>query len=149
MRVTPWNLKEIPDNEQPTAALDRPQTTVMVRGGHILPLRQKPLTPGRAGCAHVGQPSHGFRHSVECRTAKKRWLYRQLGPPEAVEPEIGGPEAMPTGRRLMGKQPANMITGTERMLELKDDPERVTAGEATMQCEEPGTSPTLVNRVAE
>ncbi len=56
---------------------------------------------------------------------------------------------MPTRRRLMGKQPANMIAGTKRMLELKDDPERVTAGEATMQCEEPGTSSTQVKRAAE
>ena len=49
----------------------------------------------------------------------------------------------------MGKQPANMIAGTKRMLELQDDPERVTAGEATMQCEEPGTSSTQVKRAAE
>ena len=77
------------------------------------------------------------------------WRDRQLGPPDAVEPEIVGPEAMPTRRRLMGKQPANMIAGTKRMLELKDDPERVTAGEATMQCEEPGTSSTQVKRAAE
>ena len=85
MRVTPWNLKEIPE-EQPAAVLDKPQTTMKVRGGHILPLRKKPLTPGCAGCAHVGQPSHGFRHSVECRAAKRSWLDRQLGPPETVEP---------------------------------------------------------------
>ena len=49
----------------------------------------------------------------------------------------------------MGKQPANMIAGTKRMLELKGDPERVTAGEATMQCEEPGTSSTQVKCAAE
>jgi hypothetical protein len=29
---------------------------------------------------------------------------------------------------LLGKQLANMIAGTKRMLELKDDPEQVTAG---------------------
>ena len=118
-----------------------------VRDGHILLLRKKPLTPGCAGCAHVGQPSHGFRHSVECRAATRRWLDRQLGPPEAVEPEIIGSDSLPTRRRLTYKQPPETI-GTKRMMELEDDPERVTSGEATMPCEEPGTSSTQVMRTA-
>ena len=36
MRVTPWTLKEIPNDEQPAAVMDRPQSAVMIRGGHIL-----------------------------------------------------------------------------------------------------------------
>ena len=35
------------------------------------------------------------------------------------------------------------------MMELEDDPEHVTSGEAKMQCEEPGTSSTQVKRVAD
>ncbi len=100
MRVTPWTLKEIPNDEQPAAVMDRPQSTVMIRGGHILPMRKKPLTLGCSGYAHAGEPSHGFRHSVECRAAKRSWLDRQLGPPEALEPEIIGPDVLPSRRRL-------------------------------------------------
>ena len=148
MRVTPWTLKEIPNDEQPTAVMNRPQSTVMIRGEHILPMRKKPLTPSCSGCAHAGKPSHGFRHSVECRAAKRRWLDRQLGPPEAVEPEIIGSDSLPTRRRLTYKQPPETI-GTKRMMELEDDPERVTSGETTMHCEEPGTSSTQVKHTAE
>ena len=72
--------------------------------------------------------------SVECRAAKRRWLDRQLEPPEAVEPDIIGSDLLPTRRRLM---------------ELEDDPERVTSGEATMHCEEARTSSTLVKRTSE
>jgi hypothetical protein len=35
------------------------------------------------------------------------------------------------------------------MMELEDDPEHVTSGDATMHCEEPGTSPTLVKSTEE
>ena len=71
MRVTPWYLKEAVSDEQPAAVTDRPQM-MTIRGGHILPMRKKPLTPGCSGCSHAGEPSHGFRHSVECRAAKKK-----------------------------------------------------------------------------
>ena len=109
---------------------------------------RKGLTPGCSGCAHAGEPSHGIRHSVEFRAAKRRWLDRQLGPPEAIEPETIGSDSLPTRRHLTYKQSPEMID-TKRMMELEDDPERVTSGEATMHCEEPRTSSTQVKHTAE
>ena len=80
MKVTPWATKETNRGEQDTAQgadLDaglRLGGTTLGQKSHILPLRQRPQTPGCAACARTGQPSHGFRHSVKCREEMRQWL---------------------------------------------------------------------------
>ena len=90
LRVTPWRLKqaELGDEGrvvQPIGATDSAEASA----GRILPLSQRPLTPGCAACARMGQ-HHGFHHSADCRRRRQAWLDQQLGPPHAeLLPEVG------------------------------------------------------------
>ena len=111
MRALPWMLREAevvePRRQKIRGAGEAagPESTAVPQ---ILPMRQRPLTAGCAGCAHRGEPSHGFHHSIYCRKQKEDWLARQLGPP-CVEPvpEVSAGDGVPqsaVGRRLVGKQ---------------------------------------------
>ena len=46
--------------------------------GNIVGARARPLTTGCSGCEHRGQASQGYRHSVFCQRAFRKWLGEQV-----------------------------------------------------------------------
>jgi len=105
MTVTPWCSKEAPGGAASSAPA-LPLSRQPVQG-----IRQRPLTPGCAACARTGQPSHGFRHSVDCRRKRDAWLASQLGPPTLEDaPLVCGEESMASS------------SATRRRIKMKSSP---------------------------
>ena len=101
MTATPWlqRATKLRIESEKSASIREP---VGVR-----PMRLRPLTPGCSACAHQGQASHGFRHSVTCQKRRAEWLAKQEEPPLAravkarEEGEHAQEEPKPTRPRLM------------------------------------------------
>ena len=101
LNVTPWRLQDPEVRAQAAAATTREPSranligfwlltpaAATARAERIVPLRQRPSTPGCAACAKRGLPNHGFRHSVECKRRKQNWLETRLGPPVVVDADL-------------------------------------------------------------
>ena len=52
----------------------------------------------------MGQPSHGFRHSVECKRRLAQWLAEQEAPTAAEEVPVVSADHPEVRRRLRGKR---------------------------------------------
>ncbi len=87
LTVTPWRLQDTEIRAQAAVAMTRePSRANLVGAGlmtpaaaaaraeRVVPLKQRPSTPGCAACSKRGQPGHGFRHSVECHRRRQTWL---------------------------------------------------------------------------
>ena len=156
MRVTPWCIREADEPERgPVTTIVpndvRPPSTTSTTH-RIRPMRRRPLTPGCAACAHTGQPSHGYRHSVVCRNELQKWLNQQLGPPVIHEPPTISSEVALPRKKLTRKQPPPTSLGKQTgtlPMDVEDETiEQMEQTEVPMMIEDTPAS-TAVKRPAE
>ena len=119
LTMTPWRLQDVEVRAQAAAATSKETTRFSMPSGAMMTpaavdfraeqIVLRPSTPGCAACAKRGLPSHGFRHSVECKRRRHSWLETQLGPPQVedvpmVPAEVEIP-VRPTRQRGCARRP--------------------------------------------